>query len=90
MQYLETNKLTTDRRILLKMNDAKPVLFYEIVVFQIINLFKKRKYNLEKKIDYKPNSFEIPIILGFAGDLVIEEYVKYSIEKMVYNTLLKV
>ncbi len=85
VEFLETDKLNLNKRILLKKVNGEPVVFYEITVFEIYNLFNKRKYNLEKKINFVPVVFDKPLILGFAGDIVIEEYVKFAIDEYGFN-----
>ncbi len=85
IEFLETDKLNLNKRILLKKVNGEPVVFYEITVFEIYNLFNKRKYNLEKKINFVPVVFDKPLILGFAGDLVIEEYVKSAVDEYGFN-----
>ncbi|MCK4796923.1 MAG: CapA family protein [Spirochaetes bacterium] len=81
IKYKKIEALILKTRILLRKKNARPVVFYEKLVFNIHNIFNKRLYSVEKKINFQPNMPSGLTILGFAGDVVIEEYVKYSIKK---------
>ena len=81
MKFSKINELAMTRRVLLKEDNAEPIIFYKAIVFSINNCFKKRCCAIEEIIDFPVKFPSLVTILGFAGDVVIEEFVKNSIKK---------
>jgi|GEM_PF-2413250 len=78
--FIETEDLSIDNRVLLKNKTGKPVVFYRYYIYRINNTSKKIKQKIENTIKHNSKKINSPKILGFAGDLCIEDFVIYSIQ----------
>jgi poly-gamma-glutamate synthesis protein (capsule biosynthesis protein) len=87
--FTKIDELSMEKRILLWDKTGKPVIFYKYYKCNIENISDRKKKKLEDKIIVFDNIPNLPEILGFTGDVCIEDYVTYSIKKNGYDFTFK-
>lgn len=89
VSFLPFDQLNLYKRILINSETAKPLVFYRSVVCSVENAPSDVRSRLLSLLDFKPSYPEEPLMAGFAGDFVIEEFVKYSLKKNGFDESLK-
>lgn len=79
--YTTVKNLSLDKRILIRKKNAQPIVFYKLSSFTITNHKNEVLTEWEKMLQCTYLQPEELVILGFAGDTVIEHFVKYSIKQ---------
>lgn len=77
------------KRILIAREDARPLVFYKTLHYLVENCPEEKTALISGLLDFPLTLPPEPLMVGFGGDFVIEEFVKYSLKKNGYDATLE-